>query len=301
MKKRNSLIELYRFLFSMNVVKNHGYFPYQGKYFTPGRISVEFFFVLSGWFLVKSIDKFVDMPYFKGLFYLLKSKIVSLGVPLAVGLIFNIAYKCIVGMEDWWDFSIWGYLWYVHVMLIVFIFYFTIRKFVKSKKWFLIITAIVFIASSVIHSLPMFYSWGYFRGFSAMSAGILISFIPKIKIKKQWLVWIPLACIWLLILKMFLFDFSFVEDEILNFVLYPALVYFSFQLTISNKVFNYLGSLSFGLYAYQSIPRFIEALGYENVWVSFTIILFCALTTDLIKRYIKHRKSKKAIDNSQTL
>ena len=69
-------------------------------------------------------------------------------------------------------------------MFIVFIFYYTLRKFVKSQKWFLAITAIVFVATSVIHAFPQFYAWGDFRAFSAMSLGVLISFLPSIKLKK---------------------------------------------------------------------------------------------------------------------
>ena len=86
MKKRNSLIEFYRFIFAMNVVKNHGYFPYQGSYFSPGSISVEFFFVLSGWFLRKSIDKYTNISFWKGLGTMLKDTILSLGIPFAIGI-----------------------------------------------------------------------------------------------------------------------------------------------------------------------------------------------------------------------
>lgn len=55
MKKRNSLIEFYRFIFAINVVKSHGMFPYNGPYIGPGRISVEFFFILTGFLLMPSI------------------------------------------------------------------------------------------------------------------------------------------------------------------------------------------------------------------------------------------------------
>lgn len=291
MKKKNSLIELYRFIFAMNVVKNHGYFPYQGKYVGPGRISVEFFFVLSGWFLIKSVDKLVDLPFWKGLWSMLKNKVVKLGIPLAIGLLFNISYEFIVGVEGWRDFSIWGYMWYIHDMLIVFIFYYTIRRLIKSKKWFIAFTAGVFVASSVIHAFPNFYSWGYFRAFSAMSAGILISFLPEIKLKKQWVLIFPLVLVWAAVLKMLVFDFTFIEEEILDLILYPALIYLTFQFSFGNAFFNYLGSLSFGLYAYQSIPRMINALGYNNVWVSFAIIITFTVATDFIKRAVNRSRS----------
>ena len=290
MKKKNSLIELYRFIFSMNVVKNHGYFPYQGSYFSPGRISVEFFFILSGWFLVRGIEKYLKMSYFKGLFSLLKDKLLRLGVPFFVGILFNILCNFITGVDSIFNISIWVYLWYIEDMLTVFIFYYTVKRFVKNEKQFVLITAFVFVVSAVFHSLPEFYAWGTIRAFSEMSLGILISYLPMLKFKKKWLLYIPLTVVWVFILKLFLFNFSFLEDEILNFVMYPLLVYFTFNLEVDNKVFNYLGSLSFGLYAYQSVARFFGLLGYENLWILFLLVFVPTLITDLIKRIIQHKK-----------
>lgn len=292
MKKKNDLIEFYRFLFAMNVVKNHGYFPYQGSYFGPGRISVEFFFVLSGWFLVKSANKYMHLSYWKGLFLFIKNKFIVLGVPLVVGLLFNILYEVACGVT-WWKINIWGYLWYVHDMFVVLIFYYTIRKLIKSQTWFLLITTVVFVATSILHAIPQFYSWGYFRAFSAMSLGVLISFLPSIKFKKQWLLWIPLVCVQALVLRMLLFEFTFIEEELLNLVLYPSLIYLTFQLPIQNKVFGYLGALSFGLYAYQSVSRYVWALNYYNPWVFFAIIVVLTILTDLIKRMIKNKFTNK--------
>lgn len=295
MKKKNSFIELYRFIFSLNVVKNHGYFPYQGRYFHPGRISVEFFFVLSGWFLRKSLNKYTDLPYWKGLFTLIKDKILILGIPFLVGMIFNIPCRILMGMEGWWDFSILGYLWYIHHMLLVFVFYYTIRKFVKSEKWFIVITALTCLISSVFHAIPMFFSWGYFRAFSAMSLGILISYLPSIKLKRHWLLWIPLLFVWMYVLRMFLFDFLFIEEQILDLFIYPALIYLTFQISLHNKVFNYLGSLSFGLYAYQSVARLLRLSNLGNSWIYFIIIVTLTIMTDLIMRTIRHTRIEKEV------
>ena len=293
MKKRNSLIEFYRFIFAMNVVKNHGYFPYQGSYFSPGRISVEFFFVLSGLFLRKSIDKYMNLPFWKGLLFMLKDKLLSLGIPLLIGLLVNIPYNFVTGVQSFWDFNIWGYLWYVSDMLLVYIFYFIIRRFVKNEKRFFAIAAIVFFVTAVIHIVPQFYAWGYFRAFSTMSLGILISYIPPIKIKKQWLLCIPLIFVWAYVLRMLLFDFTFIEEEILNLVAYPALIYLTFQLPVHNKVLNYVGALSFGLYAYQSVPRLLRVLNIGNIWIYFLIIIGLTVLTDGIMRIIRYQKKKK--------
>jgi len=292
MKKKNSLIEFYRFIFSMNVVKGHGYFPYRGPLFAPARISVEFFFVLSGFFLVKSIDKYRKYPFWKGLFLLLWDKIRTLGIPLLVGIIFGTAYRCVVGVDNWWEFSIWGYLWYVHDMLVTFIAYYVLRRLIKGEKAFLIVTFGIFIVSSVLHAIPELFSWGWFRAFSAMSLGVLISYLPKIQIKRKWLLLIPLLLACGFALKCLLADFSFIEEEILDLVAYPMIIYFTFHFDVHVKALNYLGSLSFGLYAFQNVTRFMGALGYENAMVSFIIILTLTVFTDLLTRILRSGKKK---------
>ncbi len=292
-KKRNSIIEFLRFFFAMNVVKNHGFFPYDGEMFGPGRISVEFFFTLSGWFLTKSIDKFIHLPFFKGLFLFLKNKLLNLGIPLLFGLVFGLLYRIHIGMETWHDFSIWHYLWYVHDMLIVFITYYVIRYFVRNQKWYLIITAVIFVVASVFHAIPRFFSWGYFRAFSSISLGVLISHIPLLEIKRKWILVFPLVVMFLFVLGMLLFNFTFVEEEILDILIYPALIYFAFQINFNNIVLDYLGSLSFGLYAYQNVTAMIRIWGLTNKWFLFLILLGLTIITDLIMRFIRKYKNNR--------
>lgn len=59
--KRNSLVELFRFIFSILVVGYHvqmSYFNDSIDTFENGALAVEFFFLLTGFFLAKSIEKF---------------------------------------------------------------------------------------------------------------------------------------------------------------------------------------------------------------------------------------------------
>ena len=296
MKKRNSLIELYRFIFAMNVVKNHGFFPYQGKLFGPENLSVEFFFVLSGFFIRTSFDKYINLPYFKGLFLMLKQKLVALGIPLLISFLFWIPYRFMVESD-----VVLGYLWFVHDMFVIFIFYYTLRKFVRNEKIFFSISALLFVAASVFHAIPEFQSNGWFRAISSMSLGILVSYIPSIKLKHQWLIYIPLVFVWAYIIRMLFFEYSFVEEEKLNLLIFPALIYLTFQLSPYNKVLNYLGAISFGLYAYQHIPRLMRVLEIGNVWIYFIIIVALAVLTDGIVRIIRYKKSKTATPDYDSL
>lgn len=292
MKKRNSLIELYRFLLALVVVKSHGMFPYTGPYIGPGRIAVEFFFVLSGYLFLKSLDKYIDLPVKEGLFKFVFSKIKTLFIPLVIALPFNIFYKILV--KDY-SIGIWGYLWYVHDMLVIFIGYYFIRKFVKNKKAFWIITASIFLVAAILHVTPFFYSWGYIRAAMSISLGMMVSKIPPLKLNRPNLLWIALVPIQIIIILIFVFGNNLLIEEILDLVLYPLLIYLTFQLKIDNKLFNYLGSLSFGLYAFQCVVRPFEVLGLNNVWIMFGIIVLLSVLEDGFKRIYRHYKKKKLI------
>lgn len=289
MSKRNSLIELYRFLFALVVVKNHGMFPYTGPYIGPGRIAVEFFFVLSGYLLIKSLDKFMELPMMVGLFKFIFRKIKSMFIPLVIALCFNIFYKILI--KDY-SLDIWGYLWYVEKMLLFFIIYFIIRKIFKNTKTFWIITTGIFVICAIIHVIPMFYSWGLFRAGMAISLGMLISQIPPLKLKNKNILWIILIPIQIIICLIFIFGNNLLLEEILDLILYPALIYLTFQINYEIKMFNYLGSLSFGLYAFQCVVRPLEVFGLSNVWIMFGIILTLSIIEDLVKRIIRFKKDK---------
>ena len=280
----------------MNVVKNHGFFPYQGKLFGPENISVEFFFILSGWFIRSSFDKYINLPYFKGLFLMLKHKLLALGIPLLISFLFWIPYRFMVESD-----VILGYLWFIHDMFVVFVFYYTLRKFVRNEKIFFGVSALLFIVASIFHAIPEFQSNGWFRAISSMSLGILISYIPSIKLKRQWLLYIPLVFVWAYIIRMLFFDYSFIEEEILNLLVFPALIYLTFQLSSHNKVFNYLGAISLGLYAYQHIPRLMRVLEIGNVWIYFIIVVAFAILTDGIMRIIHYKKTQAVMYTSNQL
>ena len=60
MKSRNNLVEFARFLFSLLVVGYHVQFSFSGNavnFFENGALAVEFFFLISGYFLARSIEK----------------------------------------------------------------------------------------------------------------------------------------------------------------------------------------------------------------------------------------------------
>ena len=295
MKKRNSLIELYRFIFAINVIKSHGFLPYNGAYLGPGRISVEFFFVLTGFLLLPSVLKYTDEPYKKGIFHFMKAKIKAILIPLLIAMPFNAFYYIIT---DKGYINLWGYLWYVKQMLLYFIVFFTIRYYVKDEKKFFMIVALYFILCSVLHVIPSLYETGTFRAGMGISLGVMISYLPKLNLKK-WLVWIMLIPIQILVGYFLIFGIrdSLVIEEILDLLLFPTLIYLTFQVSVDNKVFNYLGSLSFGLYAFQCVTRPLVELGLTNLWILFSIIVILSVLERLFVKYLKQKEQNKLLLN----
>lgn len=289
MKKRNSLVELFRFIFAINVVKNHGYFPYKGKYIGPGRISVEFFFILTGYLLVKSVDKYLDKTYWKGLWEFFFHKLKSILIPVAIAIPFNILY-CVVAKQS---FNIFGYLWYVKQMLIYVPVFFTLRYFIRKDKYFIMTIGLIFLVGTVFNLMPMFYETGIFRSMMGISLGVLISFIPKIKINKPNLLWLAVIPFALATLSIVIFDTTPILERFAHFVIYPGFIYFVFHVKFHSKFLNYLGALSFGLYAFQCVVRPLEVLGLTNVWALFGIIVLFTILEDGIKRIVRFYKNKK--------
>ncbi len=291
MKKRNSLIELYRFILSINVIKSHAMFVYSGQYFGYGRLSVEFFFILSGYFLIRSIDKFIEYGYFKGLFKFFISKYKSIFGPLVIAMIFNTVHSILSGKSS---IDIWIFLWYVQKLMIVSVVCFTLRYFIKDKKVFFLLILAGCIASNIVHIFPEFYERGIVRAYSSITIGMLLSYIPRIKnIKGYWL-WPVVIILQFVCLYPSIFWSGKTYEYILDMLLYPALLYFTFHTNVHSKVLNYLGSLSFGIYAFQSIP-----LCFRNFWTltngqCFWIVLATTILYDIIKRLIiKYRNNKR--------
>lgn len=283
-KAKNSLIELLRFLCAFVVVNGHGYFPWRGKYFSSGTLIVEFFFVLSGFFFLNSYKKEENSPFFKGSLHFLWKRLKSLGLVFLVGVAFAIARFILVKGVD---AGLFGYLWYVPQMFIGYVVFILLRKIThKREKWFFIACAIISVVFIALRfSVYALNSWGIIRMLSSMPLGVALSKLPPIRHKKTlyknifiavgFVVALAGALLFAGILPRFWYNQLF-----LTALFYPALIYFAAQITFSNRICDYLGSLSFGLYSFQCVLRFIEECGFTNVYVLFFLLIaLCVVST----------------------
>lgn len=287
-KARNGLIDLYRFLLSLVVVKSHSLFIVGGPYFGPGRACVEFFFVLSGYLFLPFLNKSKDTSIKESLLRLHKTRFLPLAIPLCIGVLSNIIESFVVG-----KLNIWGYLWYIEVMFLEMIALILLRKWIKRDKAFLLTITAIMVVALILKFFGPFYSWGFFRGASSIPIGILMASLPRVKKKGVALLFLlPTLVACFAMLCFHLTDVEWlgyrIPELILDNVLYPALIYFSFCLEYRSKLFSYLGALSFGLYAFQCTADLFRTLGSNNIWLLFGFILFATLIEDLGKRIYRH-------------
>ena len=123
----------------------------------------------------------------------------------------------------------------------------------------------------------------------------LAALVPQIKFKEKpntaislvGLIVCALGCIFIIALP----NKSLLLSYILVIVGYPTLMYFTNQIHLSNKFFDWLGSLSFPIYAFQCILRVIEACGLESSTWLFVILAALVLSYSLIMYIVKRKKS----------
>ena len=290
--KKNSLIELYRFLFAMWVVYYHGYFFLEKtSLFSEGRIAVDFFFVLTGFFLINTIDRLVKEPFFKGLGTLIWSRVSKLGLALIASLLCAAVYFF---LEPEWQFiyiSIFGYMWYIPMMVIAFIVLFTARYFIKNKYIYCLIL-FVLAATSYALLFTVCKGWGIFRGIGGVSLGVLASQIKKNNFNSKGfnlnILFTALVFAAIFVLAILPKPVIFIEIGMIV-ILYPALLYFTSHVELHLKPLNFLGSLSFGFYAYQTVLRILEK--YELVTKCYWLFLIL-LGFVLLDRFITFLISK---------
>lgn len=291
-RSRNGLIDLYRFLLSLVVVKSHSLFIYQGAYFGPGRACVEFFFVLSGYLFWSFLNKCKNESIKDSIIRLHKTRFIPLAIPICIGVLSNILEFFITH-----KFNMWQYLWYIEVMFIEMIALILLRKLIKSDRTFLLTIAGIMLVALGLKFFGPLYSFGYVRGASSIPMGIILAALPKIK--KQWISWLGVVFTFSACFAIICFGWADVlwlgyniPELILDNILYPALIYFSFSVKFESKIFSYLGGLSFGLYAFQCTADLVRNAGVNDVWILFGIILFATLAEDFAKRIYRRYKKK---------
>lgn len=285
--KRNSLIEILRFVMAWSVLIFHGFMPNATTILDMGItcVSVDFFLLLGG-FLFASSFASVQVSDAKRTFWsFLGKRLKRLGLPFLISLLFAL-YNTITLQHIGWLF---GYLWFIPVEIIGQVILFFLVKYMKNKPLLLTILLSFAIAGyTYFYILPPAYNvypqggyqiyftnlWsilGYpLRGIGGVFVGYSLTYIPKLKKPVTKLI---LALLSFAVVLAVSFMSYFPYKELILLILFALAIYAIFQINFSCPFFNFLGAISFGLYIFQTLGSTLRANHMASPEVILLIIV----------------------------
>ena len=300
--KKNGLIELFRFLCSIWVAYFHGFFPVLSDKFNGENVSVDFFFLVSGFFFLKSIEKYLEKSTAEGICFIIWGRTKRFIVPLIIAVLSNILCNILFPLEFNgfnWPLS---FLWFFAAQFLLLSLYFLLLKKVKSISIFNVVCIIViFICISLCRfDLKQFYRVA--RAPAMLAMGMLLSQIPKLSLKlndKESVqrLSVILNAVCFTVFAAVFFYLAYLPGQatwkvhLLCCLVCPLLIYFANALPVHSKLLDLLGEFSVFIYLAQLPILFHHYLVSRDTRDQFPLLCICALAMFLINRVIKKKIS----------
>ncbi len=308
-KKRNGLLDLYRIFFCFWVLYYHYFFFFENtdKIYREANLAVEFFFILSGIFLLNSIKRTDGLPFWKGCAKLMWGRLKPLVCTLAVVFCFNLIGIIVLASKDGFDFQVHVgtvfYLWFLPFMFFGVFMMYVLYRLIKNKYVYFILLAIFVVAGYAVQfgiefsgkwtdQLPLSIA----RSLGGVSLGVLVSRIPVIKLR-----WKKINFNYLVLIVV-LTGIIWMAREPRNawarggiIVLYALLIYFTLGTNLGGRGFDFIGAMSMRMYIYMAILCMLLLFGITYHRTLFFIDLILALTDMflfgfLLKKLMKGNK-----------
>lgn len=303
-KQRNGILEIYRLIIIFWVLFHHEFFFFynNGNVFSRASLAADFFFVISGFFLLRSMKKLKDEPLSQGLKKLLASRTKPLLFSVCFITAFNVICIAAFVREDilGTSFFIFRYWWYLLYMLVAAVIFYCVYKKLKTERSFSIFLIVLTIFCAVLYypidqcDILMGVLTYILRAFGCMAAGMLVAYIPSLKFKK-FNYNIPIAVLLFATLFVLAYNKKNFLICILILAMFSALVYFTLNIRVGGKVYDIIGLLSTRMYLYISFISTIYVLGLTHNRVLFFIDVAAAsldLILTLYKKKCNFRKCK---------
>ena len=308
-KKRNGLLEIYRLILSFWPMYYHNFFfiAKNNAVFTVAPLTVDFFFVLSGLFLVPAINRMKEYNPFVAAGKIMIGKIKPLIFTLGFITAFNLVCLGLFIRENHFSvlFELFKYWWYVLYMVLVSGIYCLLYRAFKSEKAFGVFLFVTMIVMCIFHYQMeirgrFIYEFTFVvKAFGCIALGILLSYIPKIPQNKPlgFNYNIPIVAVLFLVLLYLTYHEKTYNECVIIILLFCALVYFSMGISVSGEIFDLIGKLSTRLYLYMAFVTMLYYLGITNHRQLFIIDLSVA-SIDLAVDYYrtKYRKLKTSVE-----
>jgi peptidoglycan/LPS O-acetylase OafA/YrhL len=296
-KKRNGLFEVYRFILCFLPLYYHNFFFWERNYeiFGIPELAVDFFFMMSGFFLMNSMKKLKEEKIIVGIGKIMFGRVKPMMFTLCFISAFNFLCVILFIRENYLDtlFDLFKYWWFVlYLSIAIGVLYFVYRI-LRKEKIFITFLVILALGMACLHYAVvvqgLFISELVFftRAFGCLSAGILVSYIPKIK---KWKLLPSILAIALLIPSLFYLAYAiktFFVGLAMIFM-FGALMYFSSHISLGGKVFDLIGQLSVRVYLYMAFITMFRILGLTNNRILFIIDVTIA-SMDLVVCYYRNK------------
>ena len=286
---RNGLLEIYRFILCFWPLYYHKFFFWldDGSKFSVVELSVDFFFVLSGFFLMRAMRKEKDQPIFKGMWRVMYGRVKPLMFTLCFIAAFNAVCVVLFVRENYLHtvFHLFMYWWYVLYLIVAIGLFYLVYRALKSEKRFAIFLAVLAVLMATLQYLVVVEGLLFFdlsfvlRALGCVAVGILLSYVPMMKPMK-FNISIPLVIILIPTLFYFAYNEKTFFIRLLMLGLFSALVYFSSHISFQSKICDYLGQLSARIYLYMAFVAMLHLLGLTHYRILFVIDVALA-TLDL--------------------
>ena len=258
---KNGLIELFRFLCSLWVAYFHGFSPVISDKFGGVNISVDFFLMLSGFFFLKSIEKYRERPLLEGTKFIFWGRTKRFIVPLVIAALSVLSCNIIFEMDLSFNWPL-SFLWFFAAQFTFLSLYYLIYKNVKKRSTFNIICAIAICISLSLFRLGLTGFDIFFRSPAMLAIGMLLSQVPKIKInlnneEKSEKIRLTLNAIGFAISALAFLYFAYLPGykiwilHLFTCVICTSLIYFASELPVHSKFLNFLGEFSVFVYLAQ--------------------------------------------------
>ena len=302
--RQNGMIEIIRFLCSFWVAYYHGFFPVLSDKFAGVNVSVDIFFMISGFFFLRSIEKYRDRPFKEGVRYIGWVKNKSIIVPIIIAatsvLICNVTVA-----PDWggfnWPFS---FLWFFVAQFVFTLLFYWLYRVFKRRFAFNIACGVIVCIFMCLFRLNIRAIDIPLRGPAMLAMGILLSQIPKIALKLKnelaakrmtlainivgfvisfatalYLAYLPEYHVW----KLHLF----------TLVVCPMLLYFATSISVKSKILNLLGEISIFIYLAQCPILLHYYYVSRDHKLQFVLLCICAAVMFVINRLVNRKKKLK--------
>ncbi len=301
-KKRNGLLEIYRFILCFWPLYYHNFFFFERDYgiFTVAELAVDFFFMLSGFFLMRAMRRAKEEPIFKGTARLMLGRVKPMMFTMCFIAAFNLVCIALFVRGDYLNtlFELFKYWWFVLYLTIAIGLLYLVYRLVKSEKIFVIFLVILTAAMACLQYAvvveKMFINELVFvaRALACIPVGILLSYIPALKVKK-FNPSIPIVIVLITTLLYFAYNEKTFFIRLLMIAMFGALMYFSSNISVGGRAFDFLGKLSVRMYLYMAFITMLYILGLTNHRALFVIDVALAVMDTILSTYRQKYKALK--------